>query len=123
MRQALRIVPAAVLLVIVVMLSTGCPADRYSVNAEAARIQHLTDFCLGYGALRDAATNFIKVDTQRNTPVLTADMVTSYASARAFIKPFCSPTFDPENTPFDLNNLNDQLLAIRLILLAKENEG
>ena len=107
--------------VLAVITLAGCPADRYSVNAEAARIQHLTDFCMGYGALRDAATNFIKVDTARTTPLLTVDMVTNYQAARSFIKPFCTPTFDAENTPFDLEDLNDQLLSIRLILLAKEN--
>ena len=101
----------------------GCPADRYSVNAEAARIQHLTDFCLSYGIMRDTVTPFMKVDAKRVTPVLTKDMVTNYQAARNFIKPFCSPSFDPENTPFDLDNLSDQLVAIRLILLAKENEG
>ena len=119
-----RMVPFVLLFVLAVMVTvSGCAKDRYSDDAGAARIQHLTDFCLSYGIMRDAATGFIKVDAQRNDPVLTVEMVTSYASAREFIKPFCSPKFDPKNTPFDLNNLKDQLVSIRLILLAKENEG
>jgi hypothetical protein len=109
-------------LLVLVSMGASCPDDRYSADPAASRIQHLTDFCLGYGALRDGATNFIKVDTQRTNPVLTVDMITAYQTARTFIKPYCSATFDPVTTPFDLNTLNDQLLAIRLILLAKENE-
>jgi len=117
-----RAINAVALLVIVVALA-GCGKDRYSTDPDASRIQHLTDFCLGYGALRDAATNFIKVDTVRNDPVLTVDMVTGYQSARAFIKPYCAPEFDAANASFDLNDLNEHLIKIRLILLAKENEG
>jgi hypothetical protein len=112
---------AAVSLVVLVV---GCAAlvgpDRYSDDPAAARIQGLTDFCIGYGALRDAATNFLIVDAARANPVLSVSAVEGYASARAFIKPFCAQTFDPLSADFDLKTLEKELLKIRLILLAKE---
>ncbi len=107
-----------------VLFIAGCAAflgaDRYSADPAAARIQGLTDFCIGYGALRDAATNFLIVDEVRAEPILSVSLVEGYAEARAFIKPFCAPTFDPTSADFDLKTLEKELLKIRLILLAKE---
>ena len=107
-----------------VLFLAGCAsflgADRYSDDPAAARIQGLTDFCIGYGALRDAATNFLIVDAARADPLLSVSVVDGYAEARAFIKPFCAPTFDPTSADFDLKTLEKELLKIRLILLAKE---
>ncbi len=107
-----------------VLFLSACGAltgpDRYSDDPAAARIQHLTDFCIGYGSLRDAATAFLKVDVERANPVTPVDAVLAYRDARAFIKPYCDPDFDPQGEAFSLEALNEQLLAIRLILLKRE---
>jgi hypothetical protein len=111
-----------VLLAIAVGVLAGCVSEtRYSDDPATARIQYLTDFCIGYGALRDGATVFITVDEQRNTPVLTKDVVLAYRTAREFIKPYCSPKFDPQAEAFNLETLNEQLMAIRLLMLKREN--
>jgi hypothetical protein len=112
-----------VLMLGVLAYQSACVGAGYSQDPRVAQIQALTDFCVGYGVLRDAATNFIVVDTARNDPVLTADMVLGYQGAKDFISPFCSPDFDPTTQVFDLDNLDKELLKIRLILLQKENEG
>lgn len=122
MEKAIRLVPFFVLLLLGAMFLAGCGGqDRYSNDPAAERIQRLTDFCIGYGALRDGATSFIKVDVQRDNPVLTQDVVLAYQAAREFIKPFCSPEFDPQAELFSLEALNEQLMAIRLVLLKREN--
>ncbi len=123
MRMSLRLIPLGVLLVVFTMVMlAGCGGQgRYSDDPAAARIQALEDFCIGYGALRDAATGFIEVDVARTDPVLTEDIILAYGEARAFIKPFCSPTFDPQGEAFSLEALNEQLRAIRIVLLKREN--
>ena len=69
--------------------------------------------------MRDVATDFIKVDVLRTEPVLTVGIVDAYDEARAFIKPFCNPSFDPTVSPFNLDTLSGQLKAIRLILVKR----
>jgi hypothetical protein len=121
--KAVRLVPFFILLLLGAMFLAGCGGqDRYSDDPAAERIQRLTDFCIGYGALRDAATTFIEVDVARDTPVLTVDTIMAYGAAREFIRPFCAPEFDPQNELFSLEALNEQLKAIRLVLLEKENQ-
>lgn len=122
MRTLRKRILAGVLGILVGVL-VGCGGQpRYSDDPEAARIQGLTDFCIGYATLRDAATNFIKIDIVRTDPVLSVDAVVGYQTSREFIKPFCSVDFDPTVSPFDLSTLEDQLVAIRIILLKKENQ-
>lgn len=111
----------AIVLVLAVIALSGCMgSDRYSDDPAAARIQGLHDFCIGYGALRDGAVGFIEVDVARNDPVLTIDMIEGFQQAREFIRPFCSEDFDPITEPFNLDTLEDQLRAIRLILVKQE---
>ncbi len=108
-----------------VLFLSACVATggaRYSTDPAAARIQALTDFCIGYGALRDAATNFILVDTARASPVLSEGLIDGYSEARSYIKPFCSPKFDPQGEAFDLDNLEKQLVKIRIVLLQREQQ-
>ena len=113
-----------ILAFVAVLFLASCGAmtgpDRYSDDPAAARIQALTDFCIGYGALRDAASGFLEVDVVRTNPMTPADAVLAYKDARAFIKPYCDPTFDPRGEAFDLDALNAQLRAIRIILLKRE---
>ncbi len=109
-----------ILPILLVFAFTGCPADRYSVNPESARIQALTDFCIGYGALRDAVTVQLKIDTARATPVISNSLRNNYKQAREFIKPYCSTTFDPQSDTFSLASLEDQLVNLRIILLQRE---
>lgn len=114
-------IPGLVGAAILALALMGCPGQpRYSDDPEAARIQALTDFCIGYGALRDAATYMLEVDTARDTPILSADLVNGYAEARAFIKPFCAPDFDPASSPFDLKTLETELKKIRILMIQKE---
>jgi hypothetical protein len=116
MMRSGAILAAAMVLVMLV----GCPGSpRYSDHPEAARIQALTDFCIGYGALRDAATYLLTVDKQRDTPQLPHDLVEGYAEARSYIRPYCSKDFDPKSA-FSLESLEKELTKIRLLLLEKE---
>jgi len=115
-----KIRSAGVLAGVLFLSACVAGAPRYSDDPAAARIQGLTDFCIGYGALRDAATNFLVVDAARANPVLSVAMVESYATAREFIRPYCSVEFDPTSAAFDLKSLEKELLKVRLILLARE---
>lgn len=122
MKLTLRLMPAFFLLLLAVLVVASCGGQpRYSDDPAAARIQGLTDFCIGYGALRDAATHVITVDAARTTPVLSADLVEGYAAAREFIKPYCAVSFDPQTELFDLNALKLELTKIRLVVLEQEN--
>jgi hypothetical protein len=113
----LRVIPALML----VMLLLGCPGvGTYSDDPTVARIQALTDFCIGYRAMRDSATFILEVDTQRTEPVLSVSEVETIGVVRSFIKPFCTETFDPITEPFNLDALSLQLRQLRLLLLAKE---
>ena len=114
----LRLIPALMLSMILV----GCAGvGQYSTDPTVARIQALTDFCIGYRAMRDSATFILEVDTQRTQPVLSASEVETIGIVRGFIRPFCSETFDPVTEPFDLDSLTVQLRQLRLLLLAQEN--
>lgn len=110
----------AIGIICVVLFLAGCAKDRYSQDEETARIQKLDDFCLLYSKTRDQATHFILVDSLRNEPILTSSMIDGFETARQFIRPFCSPEFDPLTDTFDLNRLRQELQKIRLILLQQE---
>ena len=113
-----------VLIGVLAFALTACGGQpRYSDDPAAARIQALTDFCLGYGVMLDVTTPFVEVDVARTTPLLSQSMVESYVAAIQFISPFCSPTFDPHTTTFDLSDLSKQLGAVRLVLLKAEEGG
>ncbi len=113
----LRLIPALML----AMLLVGCPGvGTYSDDPTVARIQALTDLCIGYGAMRDSATFILEVDTQRTESVLSVSEVETIRSVREFIKPFCAETFDPINDPFSLDTLDNQLKRLRLLLLSQE---
>ena len=112
------------LVAVLVGLLSGCGGQpRYSDDPAAARIQALTDFCLGYGVMLDITTPFVEVDVERTTPKLSQSAVEGYVEAIAFISPFCNPDFDPETTVFDLSDLSKQLQAVRLVLLKVEEGG
>ena len=116
-----RLLSGGVLLAVLLLASlSGCATNRYSVDPAAVRIQQLTDFCIGYGALRDVATDMITIDNARAEPRLQQSLVEGYASARAVIRPFCSATFDAAGTPFDLDTLRAELVAIRILLIQRE---
>jgi len=110
-----RIIPA---LMLVILLSGCAGVGTYSDDPTVARIQALTDFCIGYRAMRDSATFILEVDSQRAVPSLLASEVESIAEARAFIRPFCTETFDPKADLFDLDTLTFQLKKLRILLLA-----
>jgi hypothetical protein len=105
------------------MLSACGGQPRYSDDAGAARIQALTDFCSAYGVMLDLVTPFVVIDVERTTPKLSQSMVEGYHTAINVISPFCSPTFDPTMTPFDLSDLSKQLKGLRLVLLKMEEGG
>ena len=121
MSRAIRVLPVMLVLFIAVLFVAGCTGARYSDDPVAARVQGLTDFCIGYGAMRDAMVYMIEVDKHRTTPVLTLDAVVAFDNARTFIRPFCAPEFDPLTDPFSLKGLEIELKKIRLLLLEREN--
>lgn len=116
-----RLLSGLTLLAVLLLASlSGCAGNRYSDDPAAARIQALTDFCIGYGALRDVATDMITIDNARDASRLSPSLVEGYASARAAIRPFCSADFDASTGVFDLDALRAELVAIRVLLVRRE---
>lgn len=116
-----RLLSGSVALAVLLLASlSGCAANRYSDDPAAARIQKLTDFCIGYGALRDVATDMITIDNARAASRLPQSLVEGYASARDFIRPFCAADFDAAGEPFDIETLRAKLVAVRILLVQRE---
>ena len=115
--KALRILPY-LLVAFFTVLVLSCA--RYSLDPKVATVQGLTDFCIGYRAMRDSASIQIKIDADRENPRFDATDIETVSTVRAFLKPYCSEAFDPKTEVFDLARLERELLKLRVLLLAEE---